>query len=151
MGKGGITGANPDVNAENTTKESKTDTYNLIHPSNRLVQVHACLPNGFIIGEAQVEGSIIAFGDLWLRWKPKEYADITIESLALVDVVKPIPEILVLGCGPTIQPVDPALMKGLQDRYLGVEALDTMNAVSTFNILNAEGRSVVGAFLVAGK
>lgn len=132
------------------SKESKTDRFNLIQPEGRLVQIHACLPNGFLIGDRTVEGSVIAVGDLWLRWKPRLFLEITMESLVLVDIVKPVPDILVIGCGDRMRQVDPGLMRCLEDRFLGVEALDTNNAVSTFNILNAEGRSVVGAFLVSG-
>ena len=131
-------------------EEGKTGKFNLIQPEDRLVQIHACLPNGFLIGDRTVEGSVIAVGDLWLRWKPREFSEITMESLVLVDVVTPVPDILVIGCGGGIRQMDPGLMRCLQDRFLGVEALDTNNAVSTFNILNAEGRSVVGAFLVSG-
>jgi len=127
--------------------ESKTDRFNLIQPGGRLVQIHACLPGGFLIGDRRVQGSVIAVGDLWLRWKPRIFSEITIESLVLVDIVKPVPDILVIGCGEGMRQVDPGLMRCLEDRFLGVEALDTKNAVSTFNILNAEGRSVVGAFL----
>jgi len=35
----------------------------------------------------------------------------------------------------------------LRKRFVAVEAVDTKNAVATFNILNQEGRKVVGAFV----
>lgn len=128
--------------------ESKTDTFNLIPPSKHLIQVNGCLPDGFLVNETRVDGSMIAFRDLLLRWKPSSYADVTIESLApLLDIVSPPPDLLVLGCGSEIRQVDPKLLRGLMDRFVAVEALDTRNAVSTFNILNSEGRAVVGAFL----
>ena len=128
--------------------ESATDTFNLIPASKHLIQVHACLPDGFLVHETRVEGSVIAYRDLLLRWAPASYGDVTIESLApLLDIVSPPPDLLVLGCGAGIRQVDPALMRALMDRFVAVEALDTKNAVSTFNILNAEGRAVVGAFL----
>ena len=128
--------------------ESATDTFNLIPASKHLIQVHACLPDGFLVHETRVEGSVIAYRDLLLRWAPASYGDVTIESLApLLDIVSPPPDLLVLGCGAGIRQVDPALMRALMDRFVAVEALDTKNAVSTFNILNAEGRAGVGAFL----
>ena len=85
-----------------------------------------------------------------MRWKLTRYKDITMDSLVLLDAVTPVPDLLVLGCGAGIRQVDSKLLKQLQERFVGVEALDTKNAVSTFNILNAEGRSVVGAFLPMG-
>ncbi len=148
-GKEGESGEGPSPPSPPPDK-SKTESFNLIQPEGRLVQIHACLPDGFLIGDRRVRGSVIAVGDLWLRWSPRVFSDITIESLVLVDIVKPVPDILVIGCGDGMRQVDPGLMRCLEDRFLGVEALDTKNAVSTFNILNAEGRSVVGAFLVSG-
>ena len=128
--------------------ESATDTFNLIPASKHLIQVHACLPDGFLVHETRVEGSVIAYRDLLLRGAPASYGDVTIASLApLLVIVRPPPDLLVLGCGAGIRQVDPALMRALMDRFVAVEALGTRNAVSTFNILNAEGRAVVGAFL----
>jgi len=74
----------------------------------------------------------------------------TIESLALVDLVKPAPDLVVLGTGRAIQRIPEALQKALEERNVAIEAIDTVNAMSTFNILNQEGRKVVGALLPAG-
>ena len=43
-----------------------------------------------------------------------------------------------------------ALARGLAAKGVSIDAMDTPNAVATFNILNQEGRSVLGAFLPLG-
>eukprot|EP00890_Picochlorum_soloecismus_P004367 jgi/Picsp_1/4931/NSC_02295-R1_protein len=128
-------------------KSSVADEFNLMPPDVGLVQVDGCLPDGFIVGDVQVKGSIFCTGDLWFSWKVKGLEDVTEESLSLIDVVRPVPDLLVLGCGDQIRPVPRELMDALRRRYMSVEALDTRNAVSTYNILTSEGRKVAGAFL----
>jgi NADH dehydrogenase [ubiquinone] 1 alpha subcomplex assembly factor 3 len=102
------------------------------------------------VGDVQVEGSIVCLGDLWLTWSARSLTDITLESLALLELTKPPPDLLVLGCGARIVPPPVALMAALRRRGVAIEALDTVNAVSTYNILNQEGRKVLGAMLPAG-
>jgi NADH dehydrogenase [ubiquinone] 1 alpha subcomplex assembly factor 3 len=97
-----------------------------------------------------VEGSILCFGDIWLSWSARSLKDITLDSLQLVDLVKPIPELVVIGCGPTIRKLPERFVRQLDERGINLEVLDTVNAVATFNILNQEGRAVVGALLPAG-
>ncbi|KAI8110826.1 hypothetical protein M9434_004400 [Picochlorum sp. BPE23] len=128
-------------------KESVTDTFNLLPPDVGLIQVHGCFDGGFIVGDVQVGGSILCIGDLWLRWKVDRFSDITIESLSLLDLALPIPELLIVGCGDRIRQVPDNLMQELRKRYVSVEAMDTKNAVATFNILNQEDRKVLGAFI----
>ncbi len=102
------------------------------------------------MSDVQVEGSIICFGDIWLSWSAQSLKDITLDSLKILDLVKPVPELLVIGCGTTIGKLPATFVQQLKDRDINVEALDTVNAVATFNILNQEGRAVVGALLPAG-
>jgi NADH dehydrogenase [ubiquinone] 1 alpha subcomplex assembly factor 3 len=93
---------------------------------------------------------VLAVGDLWLSWAPTSLSDVTPASLRFLDLIKPRPELVVLGCGSSIGRVSPALEAALKEREIAIEALDTVNAVATFNILNQEGRAVVGALLPAG-
>ena len=128
-------------------KTAVTDEYNLLQTDSRLVQVNGCFDGGFMVGDVQVTGPVICVGDLWFHWNAKLFEDITVDSLALLDVVLPIPELLVLGCCPVIRQVPEDVMQGLRERFVSIEAIDTKNAAATFNILNQEGRKVVGAFI----
>ncbi|CDO97876.1 unnamed protein product [Coffea canephora] len=47
--------------------------------------------------------------------------------------------ILILGCGRHIQPVSPDLRQFIRSMGMNLEAIDSRNAASTYNILNEEG------------
>jgi NADH dehydrogenase [ubiquinone] 1 alpha subcomplex assembly factor 3 len=59
-------------------------------------------------------------------------------------------EILVLGCGKYIQPVDPQFRKFIRSTGMKLEVVDSRNAASTYNILNEEGRIVAAALIPYG-
>ena len=59
------------------------------------------------------------------------------------------PEVVLLGTGPAIRFPHPRVTRALADARIGLEAMDTPAACRTFNILAAEGRSVVAALLMA--
>ncbi len=58
------------------------------------------------------------------------------------------PEVVLFGSGQRLRFVAPALLRGLLERGIGVETMDTMAAARTYNILAAEGRRVVAALLI---
>uniref|UniRef100_A0A0D9ZA40 Uncharacterized protein n=1 Tax=Oryza glumipatula TaxID=40148 RepID=A0A0D9ZA40_9ORYZ len=49
-----------------------------------------------------------------------------------------------------IQPISPELHKFIQSTGMKLEAVDSRNAASTYNILNEEGRPVAAALLPCG-
>lgn len=57
------------------------------------------------------------------------------------------PELVVFGSGRRLRFVRPALLRPLIDARIGVETMDTAAACRTYNVLLAEGRSVVAALL----
>jgi uncharacterized protein len=57
------------------------------------------------------------------------------------------PELVIFGSGPRIRFAKPGLMKALIGRGIGVETMDTAAACRTYNVLVAEGRSVLAALL----
>ena len=57
------------------------------------------------------------------------------------------PALVIFGSGPKIRFVRPALLRALIERRIGVETMDTAAACRTYNVLLAEGRSVVAALL----
>jgi len=105
---------------------------------------------GFKINNVKYEGSLLIVENKIMTWAPKTFAEITAESLSIFKVVHPIPEILILGCGRHIQPVSPDLRKFIRSTGMKLEAVDSRNAASTYNILNEEGRPVAAAVLPYG-
>lgn len=57
------------------------------------------------------------------------------------------PELVIFGSGSKIRFARPSLLKGLISRRIGVETMDTGAACRTYNVLLAEGRSVLAALL----
>ena len=57
------------------------------------------------------------------------------------------PELVIFGSGARLRSVRPALLKPLIGRRIGVETMDSAAACRTYNVLLAEGRSVVAALL----
>ncbi|KAE9459924.1 hypothetical protein C3L33_08169, partial [Rhododendron williamsianum] len=105
---------------------------------------------GFTVNGVAYEGSVLCVGNLITSWSPKKFAEITADSLSMFQIVRPIPEILILGCGRYIQQVDPELRRFIRSTGMKLEALDSRNAASTYNILNEEGRIVAAAFIPYG-
>ena len=58
------------------------------------------------------------------------------------------PEVVLFGTGPAIRFPHPRLTRALTNARIGLEVMDTPAACRTFNILAAEGRSVIAALLV---
>lgn len=105
---------------------------------------------GFTVNGVEYEGSLLCVGNLLMSWKPKKFSEITPDSLSLFQIVRPIPEILILGCGRNIQFVDPEVRRFIRSTGIKLEAVDSRNAASTYNILNEEGRVVAAALLPYG-
>ncbi|KAJ1693524.1 hypothetical protein LUZ63_010222 [Rhynchospora breviuscula] len=105
---------------------------------------------GFTINGTKYEGSLLIVENKIMTWAPKKFSDITPQSLSIFQVVRPVPEILILGCGRNIFPVDPELRRFIRSTGMKLEAVDSRNASSTYNILNEEGRHVAAALLPYG-
>ncbi|KAG8363496.1 hypothetical protein BUALT_Bualt19G0028400 [Buddleja alternifolia] len=105
---------------------------------------------GFKVNGVKYEGSLLCVGNLLMSWTPKKFSEITAESLSIFKTVRPIPEILIIGCGKYIQPVNPELRSFIRSTGMKLEAVDSRNAASTYNILNEEGRVVAAALLPFG-
>ncbi|KAJ9508600.1 hypothetical protein QJQ45_012146 [Haematococcus lacustris] len=75
---------------------------------------------------------------MYLMWRPRTMAEVTPESLVFLELITPTPE-----------PLPAPVAAYLASRGMKVEVLDSRNATGYFNILNEEGRVVVGALLAA--
>ncbi|KAL5230659.1 hypothetical protein ABZP36_029435 [Zizania latifolia] len=105
---------------------------------------------GFKINNVKYEGSLLIVENKIMTWTPKTFVEITAESLSIFKAVHPIPDILILGCGKYIQPISPELRKFILSTGMKLEAVDSRNAASTYNVLNEEGRTVAAALIPYG-
>uniref|UniRef100_A0A5B7BW90 NADH dehydrogenase [ubiquinone] 1 alpha subcomplex assembly factor 3 n=1 Tax=Davidia involucrata TaxID=16924 RepID=A0A5B7BW90_DAVIN len=127
------------------------DQINLINnvPDDQL-RFQGYTETGFTVNGAKYEGSVLCVGNLLMSWSPNKFPEITPESLSIFQTVRPIPEILILGCGRHVEQVDPELQRFIRSTGMKLETLDSRNAASTYNILNEEGRMVAAALLPYG-
>ena len=82
-----------------------------------------------------------------LHWAPTQPDDLRPADFEALLALKP--ELVIFGSGPRHRFVAPALMRALIEHGIGVETMDTPAACRTYNVLVAEGRSVVAALLLA--
>ena len=103
-------------------------------------------PDGVIVNGAEYRESVLVPWRGAVQIWPLE----RFESLAATHfdaVVALAPELVIFGSGSRIRFPKPALMQALMARRIGLETMDTAAACRTYNVLLAEGRSVVAALL----
>jgi uncharacterized protein len=74
----------------------------------------------------------------------------TIEALEPVLRLAPPPEFLLLGTGPSLALPARALVRALEARGIGVEAMDSRAAARTWGLLRGEGRWIAAALMPLG-
>jgi uncharacterized protein len=103
-------------------------------------------PDGVIVNGVEHRRSVLVpWQGAVTQWPVTSIEDLTeahFEALAAMA-----PELIVLGSGPRIRFVKPALLRPLMSRRIGIETMDTAAACRTYNVLLAEGRNVLAALL----
>ena len=92
-------------------------------------------------------GSVIVLVDAVLPWPAGDHGEISIGSLAPVVDAEPAVEILLVGTGGTMRPLDPELRAALKRHGIVGDAMDTGAACRTFNVLAGEDRRVAAALI----
>ncbi|MDE1146205.1 MAG: Mth938-like domain-containing protein [Azospirillaceae bacterium] len=116
-------------------------------PADRQV-IDAYGPGRFRVSNTVYETPIIVFPDRTLVWAVENFADLEPEDFAALTAEQP--EIVLLGCGPTMQLFPSSLRRALKEQGLGgIDPMDTGAACRTYNVLMAEGRRVAAALLPA--
>ena len=78
-------------------------------------------------------------------WPPADADTLAVEHFeALLELE---PELVIFGSGARLRFVMPGLYRSLIAARIGLETMDTAAACRTYNVLAAEGRSVVAALL----
>jgi len=81
------------------------------------------------------------------QWPAPSLDVLTIDDLALLLRLEPSPEFLLLGTGPTLKFPPRALVRALDDRGIGIEAMDSRAAARTWGLLRAEERWIAAALM----
>jgi len=129
--------------------------------------IDTCYTDGFLLSNGTIvrdAGMIVVGGEVfkWMPWKTKSTEpssktlinvvgqwEIGKESLGILELLWPKPDLLVIGTGPSTQVLSPSTRKLLNNLGIRVEVSDTRNAAAQYNLLATErGVNEVGALMV---
>jgi uncharacterized protein len=102
---------------------------------------------GFRVTGESYRGSILVLPDWAAAWPLTTIDQLDLASLEPVLAAEPPVEVLLIGCGPTMAFIDPALRAAARARGVALEPMDTGAACRTYNVLMAEDRRVAAALI----
>lgn len=105
------------------------------------------MSGGFTLSGVEFQGSVLLYASTALMWKVNSLEDVKPETLAALRLVRPRPELLLLGCGGRAANPPEGVRESLRKQGCVVDAMDTFSAASTFNLLQEEGRRVAAALV----
>ena len=99
-----------------------------------------------MINKERHDGNVLVAADRIVGgWAPGGLANLSADDFAPVCEMKP--EVVLIGTGSRLRFPAPAILRPLIEARIGYEIMDLPAACRTYNILAAEGRSVVAALL----
>jgi uncharacterized protein len=109
------------------------------------------LVQGFSAGGFTVDGEtyrgVLLTPERAAGWAPPALTELGIDDVATILDVEPAPEFLILGTGAAMAFAPRAFVQALEQRGIGVEAMDSRAAARTWGILRAEERWIVAAIM----
>jgi uncharacterized protein len=105
-------------------------------------------PEGVVVnGVEHTESVVVPWRGEVVPWLAESFESLAADHFARIAALKP--ELVIFGSGARLRFPAPAVLKPLIDARIGIETMDTAAACRTYNVLLAEGRSVVAALLFA--
>ncbi|MGZ5237095.1 MAG: Mth938-like domain-containing protein [Caldimonas sp.] len=103
-------------------------------------------PDGVVVnGLTWTESVIVPWTGAVVPWQAATFEALEAGHFARIAALAP--ELVLFGSGRRLRFPPAALLRPLIDARIGVETMDTAAACRTYNVLLAEGRSVVAALL----
>ncbi len=103
-------------------------------------------PDGVIVNGVEHRSSVLVpWRGAVLPWPVAGFGALSEAHFAALADLQP--ELVIFGSGSRLRFARPALLRPLIERRIGVETMDTAAACRTYNVLLAEGRSVLAALL----
>jgi uncharacterized protein len=81
------------------------------------------------------------------EWAPPALAELGLADLGALLAMTPPPEFLILGTGGAMGFPPRALIRALEERGIGIEAMDSRAAARTWGMLRAEERWIAAAIM----
>lgn len=81
------------------------------------------------------------------EWEAPPLAELSIADLEPLLALDPLPEFLLLGTGAVMTFPPRALVKALEERGIGIEAMDSRAAARTWGMLRGEERWIAAALM----
>jgi uncharacterized protein len=103
---------------------------------------------GFRFADMSHKGSLICLPGGMYAWDATGVGDVNLAGLDRVIASADEIDVLLIGLGPEIAAIAPAIRAAFKEKGVIVEAVSTGSAVRTYNVLLAEKRAV-GAALIA--
>ena len=117
----------------------------------RTPEARGPLVRGFSEGGFSVDGrtyrAVLLTPESAGEWPAPALAELTIAHLAPLLELSPAPEFLILGTGASTAFPPRALARALQQRGIGIEAMDSRAAARTWGLLRAEQRWIAAALM----
>jgi uncharacterized protein len=105
-------------------------------------------PGAVWVNSQRFEGSLVVPWKGQVRAWSAEHCD-ALTAMHFDELLMLKPELVIFGSGARLRFVSAALYRSLIEARIGLETMDTTAACRTYNVLAAEGRSVVAAMLPA--
>ena len=102
--------------------------------------------NGFIVDGTAYRALLLT--PEWVQaWDPPALGELGVAHLEPVLALQPAAEFVIVGTGAAMAFPPRALVRELEDRGIGVEAMDSRAAARTWGLLRGEGRWIAAAIL----
>ncbi|HNR91485.1 MAG TPA: MTH938/NDUFAF3 family protein [Dokdonella sp.] len=109
--------------------------------------IRACRADAITVIDRELRASFVIAPDRVIEdWPVPSLA--ALDPAAIARLFDLEPELVILGSGARLVFPPRELLLPLQRRQVGVEVMDNSAASRTYNLLAAEGRRVVGAFIL---
>lgn len=114
-----------------------------------ILLIRGYLEDRITIGEVSYDSSIILSPSRVIdHWAPRTLHDLSEEDFELM--LELAPEVVLLGTGRQLRFPDRSVTRPLMQHSIGLEVMDTAAACRTYNVLAAEGRSVIASLIIDG-
>ena len=117
----------------------------------RQVGIDAYGNGGFRFAEMSHKGSLLCLPSGMSAWSVSDAADLTLASLQPVLDQADAIDVLLIGLGPDITIIDPAIRAAFRECNIIIEPTQTGGAIRTYNVLLAEDRAVAAALIAVEK